>query len=325
MKRSLAWLSIIALAGPGVARADAPAADPRELIAQGRVDQACAILASAASDGSAGALIASAQCHELQGKTATAYAELLAASAAAEKEGVIETQDRARSLASKLVPRLSKLRIDVLSPKSDQIVKRDGNVVPPEDWGKLVNVDPGVHAVSASANGRRDFTGKVTVGAEADVRVVLIGELPDINAPVANGKPSGAKPDPEPAPPDGRTATIDPMGLAAFTTSGVGLIGMVLGITFGVMALNDASDAEDDPLLCPNKVCSQAGRAVIDEAETKATVSTVSFVVGGVSLATGITLFLVRELAMPAPKIETKHATIEAVVSPGWSGVRVSF
>jgi hypothetical protein len=327
---------ILGFASP--ARADAPAdpptpdvlAESRAKLDAGRVDEACALLEAAiAKERGSNLLLAAGQCHELQGKTATAYAELLAASSAAEKEGATETQDRARSLASKLVPRLSKLRIDVLAPAGDQVVKRDGQLVPREDWGKLVFVDPGAHAVSASASGRRDFSTQINVGAEADVRVVLVGELVDLNVKQPEPK---AKPGPEPAKPvdglkasDGRTETIDPMGLAAFTTSGVGLVGLVMGITFGVMALNDVGDAEDDPLLCPNKVCSKAGRAVIDEAETKATVSTVGFVVGGVSLATGITLFLVRELAMPAPKVETKQATIEAVISPGWSGVRVSF
>lgn len=316
---------ILALGVPARAGADEPAVEPRDLIAQGRVAEACELYAAAAaSAGTSSTLIASAQCHELQGKTATAYAELLAATTAAEKEGSSENQDRSRTLAGKLAPRLSALRIDVLAPAADQVVKRDGKPVPQSEWGKLMYVDPGPHAVNATAAGRRDFSTQVNVGAEADVRVVLVGELPDINAKLPDVKPP-QKPEPTKPPGDGRTETIDPMGLAAFTTSGVGLLGMVMGITFGVLALNDASDAEDDPLLCPNKVCSQAGRAVIDEAETKATVSTVSFVVGGVSLATGITLFLVRELAMPQPKIETKAATIEAVVSPAWSGVRVSF
>ena len=320
------------------ADADEPATPPpsdalaesRAKLGAGRVDEACAILEAAlVKERVSNVLLAAGQCHELQGKTATAYAELLAASAAAEKEGATETQDRARMLASKLVPRLSKLRIDVLAPAVDQVVKRDGELVPRDDWGKLSFVDPGAHIVSASAGGRHDFSTQINVGAEADVRVVLVGELVDLNVKQPEPK---AKPGPEPTKPvggspdsDGRTETIDPMGLAAFTTSGVGLVGLVMGITFGVMALNDVGDAEDDPLLCPSKICSKAGRAVIDEAETKATVSTVGFVVGGVSLATGITLFLVRELAMPAPKVETKQATIEALISPGWSGVRVSF
>ncbi|MBL8743595.1 MAG: hypothetical protein JNK04_20940 [Myxococcales bacterium] len=322
----------VALCLASTALADQPAdpappgalAEARAKLDAGRVDEACAILEqSLAKERTSAVLLAAGQCHELQGKTATAYAELLAASTAAEAEGATESQDRARSLASKLVPRLSKLRIDVLAPAGDQVVRRDGVLVPRDDWGKLVFVDPGAHAVTASAAGRRDFSTQVKVGAEGDVRVVLIGELPDVNAKPA--PPPAKQPEPVKPPGDGRTETVDPMGVAAFATSGVGLVGMVMGITFGVMALNDVGEAEEDPLLCPNKICSPAGRAVIDEAKTKATVSTVSFVVGGVSLATGITLFLVRELAMPEPKIETKQATIQAVIAPDWSGVRVTF
>jgi len=301
-------------------------AEARAQLEGGRVEDACRTLEKGLTEARVyEVLIAAGQCHELLGKTATAFGEFAEASSLAEREGATDKQDRARAMASKLAPRIPKLRIDVIAATLDQIVKRNGAVVPRSDWGKLVFADPGTHVVTASATSRREFSAQVSLGADGDVRVVLVTALVDQNAPPSDAKP--VKQEPKAAPPkgDGRTETLDPISVAAFVTTSVGLVGLALGTVFGVMTLSEVGDAEDDPLLCPNKVCSKAGRAVIDEAETKGAVATAAFVVGGVSLATGITLFLVKELAIPAPVIETKGVFIEPVLSPEWFGVRVSF
>jgi len=84
---------------------------------------------------------------------------------------------------------------------------------------------------------------------------------------------------------------------------GVGVAALGLGAVFGLMASSQASGAKDDKALCPNKVCTPAGRTEIDGAETKALISTIGFGVGIVGIGAGIVLIVT------APKTTTGSAS----------------
>lgn len=345
MRRALCAAALLAFSGaaslPALAQAPAEPAPPpaeapppppapgAEALAKGkaaldagRVDEACALFLEAARAGGSEALLSSGQCHELQGKTATAWREYTAATLAASREGIAEREDRARALASKLAPRLSKLRIDVLSPLPGQLVKQNGALVDPATYGALVPIDPGSYTVTASAPERAEFSATVVVRADADAQVVLVPAL----GPITPTPPGGGVGD---GPRDGVVRTTTPLGVAGFVTTSVGALGIALGTVFGVMALNEVADAEEDPRLCPGKVCSEAGRKVIDEAESKGNASTALFSIGGTALAAGITIFLVRELTDVEKRAEpAKAAGVSAVrplVGPGFAGVSVEF
>lgn len=295
----------------------------RAALDAGKVAEACALMEkSAAAGGGSDALLASGQCHELQGKTATAWREYTAASRAAVTEGVVDREDRARTLAGKLAPRLSKLRIDVIAPVAGQAVRRNGQPVDPSTFGALVAVDPGTYAVTATAPGLTDFSASVVVGSDADAQVILV---PALQRP----SPPGTHPAQPLAPVkrDGVVRTVSPMGIAGFVTTTLGVVGLAMGTAFGVMALNEAGEAEDDPRLCPNKVCTPAGMSIVDEARTKSTVSTVAFSVGGTALAAGITLFLLREFTDLEKKDEftPKSVSVEPMIGLGTVGATVHF
>ncbi len=305
-----------------------PAEEPlltraQKTLAAGRIEEACGMLEKGlALERRFDLLVAAGQCHELMGKTATAFGEYTEASLLAEKEGDTTKQDRARELASKIAARVPKLRIDVLAPRADQIVRKNGAPVPRDDWGKLVMVDPGRYQIDASASGLQPFTSSVDLGAAGDVQVVLI---PALTAAGAAGAPPLAPPAGSVGPKDGRRDTIDPLGIAGFVTVSFGALGIAMGTVFGVMTLSDVSSAEDDPNLCPGQVCTPAGRAVIDEAETKGIVSTVAFSVGGASMAAGITIFLVRELGGKKEPEPPRKTEVLPWLGPGLVGVRGSF
>ncbi|NUP10420.1 MAG: tetratricopeptide repeat protein [Polyangiaceae bacterium] len=303
-------------------------ASARAALDAGKIDEACALFDKAADAGAGSeALLAAGQCHELQGRTASAWKRYSDATRAAAKEGVVDREDRARSLASKIAPRLSKLRIDVLAPIAGLTVRRNGVVVDAETYGSLVPVDPGTYAVVATAPDRQDYAASVVVGGDADARVIVVPMLPPKGSATINStmEPVGPRR-------DGVVRTSSPLGVAGFVTTSFGAVGIAMGTVFGVMAMNEVGDAEEDPLLCPNKVCTKAGAAVIDEARTKSTVSTVAFSVGGVSLAAGVTIFLVRELTDIEKPDTDKDATkksgitsFEPIVGPGYAGATIHF
>jgi hypothetical protein len=66
---------------------------------------------------------------------------------------------------------------------------------------------------------------------------------------------------------------------------GVAGLGIIAGGITGFLALKKADDVK---AACPNSVCSQANKPVLDETKTFATISTISFAVAGAGVILGI-------------------------------------
>jgi hypothetical protein len=79
---------------------------------------------------------------------------------------------------------------------------------------------------------------------------------------------------------------------AGLVAGGVGALGLTTGIVTGLMAGSRYSKAESG---CPQHACVQgsAGADALDSFRTLRTVSTIGYIVGGVGLAAGTTLFLI--------------------------------
>lgn len=101
-----------------------------------------------------------ADCHEQQGRTATAWDEFRKAELQASMRGNADRAAYARKRANALEPLRAKLVISV--PPASQLlglaVKRDGTAVPSEKFGQPLPVDPGSHTVEASAPGYQAWT-----------------------------------------------------------------------------------------------------------------------------------------------------------------------
>jgi hypothetical protein len=318
--RSLAaWMAVLALLVAAPARGEPGPADralatqlfkeARDLMAKKSYAEACPRFEeSQRLDPGGGTLLNLALCHEAIGKTATAWAELNEAMAIAQRDGRPDREKLAQEHASALEPKLSRLVIDVPAESSvpDLLVMRDGSAVAQVAWGTAMAVDPGEHRVEASAPGRVAWSASVTVGLEADKQTVTVPVLEIAPVPEPPPEPPPVEPvvvpppPPPPAPPPAPAQPPDEGGgpdhramlIAGLVVGGVGIVGLGVGIGFGVDAIakKDESDAE-----CVGG-CTDLGAQRSSEAVTEADASTGLIVVGGIAAATGTLLVVLGVL-----------------------------
>lgn len=308
------------------AAAEALFQEGKKLLGEGKFDQACPKLAaSQKADPSPGTLLNLGRCHEGQGKTASAWAEYKEAATMARTMGRAEQAAAADERAAAVEPKLSRLKID--PPPGEVpglVVKRGTQQIDGSSLGVALPVDPGEHVIEASAPGYRTWTGKVTVGANADNQAIAIGALekgPDTAAAGAAG-PNAAIDTTIPEASDGSNTRRT----VGFVLAGVGVAALGAGAVFGIMAAGQAGDAEDDPALCPNKVCTAAGREEIDGADTKALISTIGFGVGIAAAAAGVVLIVTSsgsKAATGAGSATQRTARVVPAVGPNGGGLSV--
>jgi serine/threonine-protein kinase len=170
-----------------------------KLMAAGKTEQACAKFAeSQRLDPQLGTLLHLADCQQKIGRTASAWANFReAAEIAAHRSDAREKTAHARAAA--LEPTLSKMVIDVApgaKSSSGLKVERDGIAVGSALWGTAVPVDPGAHSVTASADGKKKWSGTVTVAAGGQTASISVPELePEASAgqPAAVDRRRGAR------------------------------------------------------------------------------------------------------------------------------------
>jgi hypothetical protein len=290
------------------AKADALFNEGQAELEAGRVDSACAKLSESQKlDAAVGTLLNLARCHELQGKTATAWREYQAAARLAQERGQADRAAGAAKLATELEPKLSKLRIDVPTALAGLVVQRDGEQLKESSFGTFEPLDPGEHLVEARAPEREPWSTKVKLGPSADQQTVAV---PQLARPVVAADADGS-------------GGSDGVRVAGLVLGGVGVVGLAIGTAFGVVALKDVSAAKDDPALCPDEWCSPAGRDAINAATTKAHVSTVGLVVGGAALVAGVVMAIAGGSSEAAPSEQATRLDVVPVLGPGTAGVAV--
>jgi hypothetical protein len=291
----------------------------RQLHAAGRYAEACPKFAESQKlDAGVGTLLYLADCYEKIGQTASAWAGFREAAAAAKNAGQEEREKIARDRAAALEPHLSRLTITVDAGGEAVEVRRNGVPVGKPLWGTAIPVDPGRHTLSASAPGKKTWTGRVDVahnGAAASIRVPRLVDAP-------------ASPPPGDAAGGGDGSRGAGQRAAGLVLGGVGIGGLVLGAVFGAQAIAKDGDADnncrpDDPTLC-----TQRGLDLADDASTAATVSTIAFAAGGVALLAGGLLFFTAPRGAPATR-GARHAPAASLrlapaIGPGAGGVRAS-
>jgi len=182
-----------------------------------------------------GTLLFLALCREGEGKTASAWVVFNEVLSAARRDKRSDRERVATEHIASLTPLLTKLLIEV--PEAARLpgleIRRDGEVVPSAAWGEAVPVDPGAHALAASAPGRLAWTSSAAAtnpGATTNITIPLLPPGPIVaEPPPVVGQPG------ESADPDrGRTQR-----LAALVVGAVGVAGLGLGVGFGVAALSE--------------------------------------------------------------------------------------
>ncbi len=282
----------------------------KKLMQENKLADACPKFAeSLRLDTGTGTMLWLADCYERSGKTASAWGQFLEAA-----ETAVKTKDArekiARERSKQLEPRLVKLQIVVPDAVAAQgiEIKRDGSVLGKPLWGTAVPVDPGGHAIVAHAPGFKTWEGSIETSVEGKTVTVTVPKLVADAAPV---DPVVAKPEPKPGDRGGTQRTL------AFVAGGVGVVGVGLGVVFGLSAKSNLDDSNANGH-CVNNHCDAIGFQSRSDSKDAATLSTVAFVVGVVALGAGAALYFT------APKGPQKAGLqIAPQVGKGTGGVEI--
>jgi hypothetical protein len=244
----------------------------KALLAAGRLADACPKLAeSQRLDPSPGTLFHLSDCHERQGRLASAWAGFLEVAGAARAAGKTVHEGAARQRAKALEPRLARLRIDVdPAGAKDVVVERDGIVVTAAAIGVEVPVDVGLHVVTAHRGSAVLWRAEIDVRDEGRTTLVRVPAVQDAPPATARTTEKAASPS------HGNFRRALAIALGSGSLAGAGV-----GTYFGLhaIALDDQSAAH-----CLGNRCDAAGVDLRDRALTNATTSTVLFVVAGALL-----------------------------------------
>jgi hypothetical protein len=324
-------------AAADAARADALFRDGKRLMAEGRFGEACPMLAeSQRLDPGGGTLYNLALCHDREGRTATAWAELGEALELAKSAHRPDAESAVRAHLRDLERRLSRLRVrvdDAAAGLADLAIEVDGRPWPRAAWNQETPLDPGHHDVAARASSRAPFAAGVELGAAADRRDVVVRLAPLAAAPVAPippAPPAAPKPPPPepvaplaprapPAPPPSQGRSAGPWILG-----GVGVAGLAAGAVLGGLAMSRWGDAK---ARCPARECTDPAGVDASRAATNlATGSTVAFGVGvaGAAAALGW-LWLAPKPAPTQPAGSGARVVPFASASGGGALVRASW
>jgi len=196
-------------------------------------------------------------------------------------------------------------------------VKRDGEAMGKPTLGLALPVDPGEHLVTVNAGDEVLHTTRVTLAVGESRTVTLpatykISKASSGGGGGAGGEGGGGS---QTTPPD-ETVTDDRMSIAwPVAAFAVGAVGVGVGTLFGILALGKKGVVDDE---CDGKTCrSDEGKSAGETGRTFAAVSTFGFVAGGIGLATGVTLLLLRGSGDKKPG-STGSGT------PAGAGVRVT-
>jgi hypothetical protein len=290
--------------------------EAKDLMSQEKYPEACdKFEASYAIEETLGTLLNVANCHELEGRTATAWAEFLRAAGVARSAGQAEREKIARERASGLESKLMRLQIDVPDEARSEglVLERDGTPVEEAAWGSAIPVDPGEHTIRASAPGKQAHEDQVEVVNEGSTVQYELSPLADAPKPEPPPEPAtvpvAAAPAPEPAPPPPEQAPVERdthVGSAqralGLVVGAVGAAGLAGGSVFGVLAKNKWDDAEAEG--CADGTCpTDKGQQASEDAKRFATFGTIGMAGGGALLLGGIVLYLT------APSAGGAHAS----------------
>ncbi|HMR81473.1 MAG TPA: hypothetical protein PKD61_40465, partial [Polyangiaceae bacterium] len=232
-----------------VAAAEALFREGRALMDKGEYAVACKKLAeSQRLDASSGTLLNLASCHEKEGRTATAWAEYLAAARLAKTQGRPDRADEARKQAAELEPKLSYLTINVAKKVPGLEIRRGDVKLEASTLGSKLPTDPGAHEITITAPGHESLTMQVSVGSDGDAQTLSVPALRKASGaappntspqPVAEAPMPPRAPSNKPPEADGGSQTL------AYVVGGVGVAALAVGSVFGVMALSSYGKAED--------------------------------------------------------------------------------
>lgn len=195
-------------------------------------------------------------------------------------------------------------------------VTMDGQPLAERLEGTALSIDPGEHTFSFETAGQANVEKRFVIReGEKDRRErVSFGETapPATTVKTAASRKTPETPntmasEPPLVQPVGQRSSLGPQKIAAIVATGVGVIGVGVGAVFGAHALSKRSDASK---ACPDRCADQSGVDLWNSARSAGNVSTVAFIVGGVGLAAGATLWFTAK-ASTTPQVGIGPGSIE--------------
>lgn len=293
----VAAIGVAAIAFTGPARADGAAAEAlfqegRRLMEQKRVPEACAKFeGSYQAEATLGTLMNLANCRQLAGQLATAWARWGEAEAKARQSGD-GREELARERRAELAPRLPKLTLVVRNPRPGLQVFRGDAEVAPGSFGSALPVDPGQHVVQV-----------VRDGGVLDRQTLRIDEAQQIQVELDLAAIEARAPKEPPKREPVKIVTITPedydpgagQRTAGWVTTGFGGAALIAGFVLGGVALGEKGSAgctENALSGGADNSCAVDGSDAISNAEGLATAGQWVGIVGAVVTGVGITLIL---------------------------------
>lgn len=234
-------------------------------------------------DPGVGTLLNLGECYEKDGKTASAWAIYREAEPMARRLGQKDRALHAAARAEALSAALSYVTLRVASHPRGLSVSIDDKPVSEAAWSTPIPVDPGRHAISATAPGRKTWRSSIEIG-KAAKRAVEVPDLEKAPDDKGGGGAVGAVGADGPEDPGALQRTLGWSGVV------VGGLALGAGAVFGLVAKSTHDDAESNH--CTAVDCDARGLELIDSAKGSALASTVFFAVGGAALATGVVLLV---------------------------------
>jgi hypothetical protein len=191
-----------------------------------------------------------------------------------------------------------------------------------------IGVRPGRHRFTAKIAGRVDACWEVELSPRQQASHTFTLPEPVAAAP-APALPVVAPPPPAPVVDTGAAKPSNGLRTGAYVALGVGVVGLGVGTIFGLSAKNkygQGNDITEDN--CPGSGPCELPGSLFDEREslgkdgdTAKTLSIVGFAIGGVGLATGVTLFVLSN----KKKEGAATAHVEPFIGVGHLGLRGGF
>jgi hypothetical protein len=232
---------------------------------------------------------------------------------AAFRQSQAEAQAEAETERAALLKRIPRLEIALEgAAPADVELTIDGKPAPTATIGIARPMDPGSHRLTVRRGADTDTRDGLLKEGESQ-RVVL--KLPP-RAAVGALRPSGPGPTPPLAPRPGSTQRL----FASITMGAGGAAVVVGGVTF-LLALGKKGDLDR---LCQDQTCHADATDTLSAYNTMRTVSTVTWVGGGVLLAGGVIAYLTAPSSGP-PRAAAAAITIAPWIGPGSAGFRGVF
>jgi hypothetical protein len=269
------------------AKAEALFTEGRRLLATSRFVEACPKFAeSQRLDPAIGTLLNLGDCYEKTGRTASAWSVFHDAATEAHRVSDARREAVASEREAALGRSLAKLTI--LVPKASRTpglqVKRDGVTVDRAAWSTPTPMDPGWHAIEATAPGKRRWTMPVAIDAAHPATAITVPPLEDIAAPVVTIEPPSN---------DGRSQR-----LAGALVAGAGAVTVGVGLIFTAMAV---AKNHDSAAHCQGNACDALGVEIRGDALSDARASTISVVTGLVAITGGAAIWWTAKASPKKP------------------------